>query len=227
MRLLLVEDEQPLAAAVAESLRGEGWVVDVAHDGRRGLVAAVHGGYDVIVLDIMLPGMHGYDVLKELRRAQVWTPVVMLTAKDGEYDQTDAFELGADDYVTKPFSMLVLSARLQAQLRRGAPERPVALVAGDLVLDPTSRQVRRGTTEIALTAREFALLQHLIRHVGEVQSKAALLENVWSSDYPGADNVVEVYVGYLRKKIDVPFGVHSLETVRGMGYRLSAGKPAN
>ena len=221
MRLLLVEDERPLAAALGDALREAGWVVDHADDGRDALRMGVVGQYDVVVLDIMLPGMNGYDVLKHLRGQKVWTPVLMLTAKDGEFDQTDAFELGADDYVTKPFSTPVLLARLQALARRGAPERPVALTAGHLSLDPTTRRVTREGREIQLTAREYALLHHLMRKVGQVQSKAEILENVWDSDYPGADNVVEVYIGYLRRKIDAPFDAKAIETVRGMGYRLN------
>ena len=221
MRLLLVEDERPLAAALGEALREAGWVVDHADDGRDGLRLGLVGQYDVVVLDIMLPGLNGYDVLKHLRGNKVWTPVLMLTAKDGEYDQTDAFELGADDYVTKPFSTPVLLARLQALARRGAPERPVALTAGNLSLDPTTRRVTRAGREVQLTAREYALLHHLMRKVGQVQSKAEILENVWDSDYPGADNVVEVYIGYLRRKIDAPFDAKAIETVRGMGYRLN------
>ena len=221
MRLLLVEDERPLAAALGEALREAGWVVDHADDGREALRLGLVGQYDVVVLDIMLPGLNGYDVLKHLRGNKVWTPVLMLTAKDGEYDQTDAFELGADDYVTKPFSTPVLLARLQALARRGAPERPVALTAGNLSLDPTTRRVTRAGREIQLTAREYALLHHLMRKVGQVQSKAEILENVWDSDYPGADNVVEVYIGYLRRKIDAPFDTKAIETVRGMGYRLN------
>ncbi|HET7762035.1 MAG TPA: response regulator transcription factor [Phycicoccus sp.] len=221
MRLLLVEDERPLASALGDALREAGWVVDHADDGRDALRMGVVGQYDVVVLDIMLPGMNGYDVLKHLRGQKVWTPVLMLTAKDGEFDQTDAFELGADDYVTKPFSTPVLLARLQALARRGAPERPVALTAGHLSLDPTTRRVTREGREIQLTAREYALLHHLMRKVGQVQSKAEILENVWDSDYPGADNVVEVYIGYLRRKIDAPFDAKAIETVRGMGYRLN------
>ena len=221
MRLLLVEDERPLAAAVGDALREAGWVVDHAEDGREGLRKGVGGQYDVIVLDIMVPAMNGYDVLKHLREQRVWTPVLMLTAKDGEFDQTDAFELGADDYVTKPFSTPVLLARLQALARRGAPERPVAMTAGGLSLDPTTRRVTRGGREVQLTAREYALLHHLMRKAGQVQSKAEILENVWDSDYPGADNVVEVYIGYLRRKIDTPFDTKVIETVRGMGYRLN------
>ena len=222
MRLLLVEDERPLAAALSEALREAGWVVDHAADGRSGLRMAVLGHYDVVVIDIMLPMMNGYDVLKNMRARKVWSPVLMLTAKDGEYDQTDAFELGADDYVTKPFSTPVLLARLQALARRGAPERPVALTVGCLSLDPTTRRVTREGREIQLTAREYALLHHLMRRAGQVQSKSEILENVWDSAYPGADNVVEVYIGYLRRKIDAPFGSKLLETVRGMGYRLNA-----
>ena len=221
MRLLLVEDERPLAEALEEALRADGWVVDCATDGRDGLRMAVQAPYDVVVLDIMLPGLNGYDVLKHLRARKVWSPVLMLSAKDGEFDQTDAFELGADDYVTKPFSTPVLLARLQALARRGAPERPVSLTVGGLTLDPTTRRVTRGGREIQLTAREYALLHHLMRRAGQVQSKSEILENVWDSDYPGADNVVEVYIGYLRRKIDAPFAAKSLETVRGMGYRLN------
>ena len=221
MRLLLVEDERPLAEALQEALRADGWVVDLASDGREGLRMAVAAPYDVVVLDIMLPGLNGYDVLKHLRARKVWSPVLMLSAKDGEFDQTDAFELGADDYVTKPFSTPVLLARLQALARRGAPERPVSLTVGGLTLDPTTRRVTRGGREIQLTAREYALLHHLMRRAGQVQSKSEILENVWDSDYPGADNVVEVYIGYLRRKIDAPFSAKSLETVRGMGYRLN------
>ncbi|MBM6402193.1 response regulator transcription factor [Phycicoccus sonneratiae] len=221
MRLLLVEDERPLAAALDDALHEAGWVVDHCADGREGLRMGVAGQYDVVVLDIMLPGLNGYDVLKHLREHKVWTPVLMLTAKDGEFDQTDAFELGADDYVTKPFSTPVLLARLQALARRGAPERPVALTAGPLSLDPTTRRVTREGREIQLTAREYALLHHLMRKAGLVQSKAEILENVWDSDYPGADNVVEVYIGYLRRKIDAPFDVKVIETVRGLGYRLN------
>ena len=221
MKVLLVEDERRLAATLATGLRAEGFVVVTASDGDDGLWLAIEDEFDVIVLDIMLPGLNGYEVLRRMREKDVWTPVMMLTAKDGEYDQTDAFELGADDYVTKPFSTPVLLARLQALARRGAPERPVALTVGGLSLDPTTRRVTREGREIQLTAREYALLHHLMRKAGQVQSKSEILENVWDSDYPGADNVVEVYIGYLRRKIDAPFDSKSLETVRGMGYRLN------
>lgn len=222
MRCLIIEDERPLAIATAEALREHGWVIDLAHDGRDGLRQALAGRYDVIVIDIMLPVMNGYDVLRELRAERVWTPVLMLTAKDGEFDQTDAFELGADDYVTKPFHTSVLAARLSALTRRGSGERPAELVVGDLRLNPMTHRVHRGDVEITLTTREFALLQHFMRNPDVVLSKGTLLHEVWDSNYPGADNVVEVYIGYLRKKIDQPFGVNTLDTVRGRGYRLAA-----
>ncbi len=220
MRLLIVDDERDLAGDLAELLKSEGWVVDVAHDGHTGVAMAQYGDYDVLLLDIMLPGLSGYEILKRVRARDARTAIIMLSAKDGEYDQSDAFELGADDYVTKPFSPVVLAARLQAVLRRAGIPRAVHLVCGDLVLEPTSRRVRRGDHQIELTPREFALLQHLMRQPGRVYSKAEILEAVWDSDYPGAENVVEVYVGYLRKKVDVPFGVRSIDTVRGVGYRL-------
>ncbi len=217
----MVEDERPLAATLSRGLADEGFVVDVVHDGVTGFAMARHGDYDVVMLDIMLPGKHGYDVLRDLRAAEVWTPVLMLTAKDGEFDQTDAFDLGVDDYLTKPFSFPVLVARLRALVRRGAPERPVVLTCGDLSLDPNTRQVHRGATLIELTPREFLLLHYLMRRCGDAVSKSAILANVWDSDYPGSDNLVEVYVGYLRRKIDLPFDVVSLKTVRGVGYRLA------
>jgi two-component system OmpR family response regulator len=177
----------------------------------------------VIVLDIMLPSMNGYDVCRELRKAGVWVPILMLTAKDGEYDEADALDLGADDYLTKPFSFVVLVARLRALVRRGAPERPSVLAVGDLTLDPATRVVRRGGTEIALTPREFALLHFLMRHPGEVLSKTAIVQSVWDMNYDGDENVVEVYVGYLRRKIDQPFDTATIQTMRGAGYRLLGG----
>lgn len=218
----MVEDEKTLAATVRRGLNNEGFVVDVAHDGVRGLWAATDNSYDVILLDLMLPLKNGYDVLKELRQRKIWTPVLMLTAKDGEYDQTDAFDLGADDYLTKPFSFLVLVARIRALIRRGAPERPVVLTLGTLTLDPVNRSVCRGDTGISLTAREYGLLQYLMRRHDQIVSKAEILSNVWDPAFDGGDNVVEVYVGYLRRKIDLPFDLHTLTTVRGMGYLLSA-----
>lgn len=220
MRVLLVEDERALAETLRRGLVNEGFVVDVAHDGVTGQWMATENPYDVIVLDIMLPGRNGYDVLRNLRELMVWVPALMLTAKDGEYDQTDAFELGADDYLTKPFSFIVLVARLRALVRRGAPQRPVTLTVGDLVLDPNTRLVSRGDQRISLTPKEFAVLQFLMRHPGDVLSKLEILDNVWDPAFDGSDNIVEVYIGYLRRKIDAAFGLQSLETVRGMGYRL-------
>jgi DNA-binding response OmpR family regulator len=220
VRVLLVEDERALAETIRRGLTNEGFVVDVAHDGVSGQWMATENPYDVIVLDIMLPGRNGYDVLRNIRELLIWTPALMLTAKDGEYDQTDAFELGADDYLTKPFSFIVLVARLRALVRRGAPVRPVTLTVGDLLLDPNTRIVSRGGQRITLTAKEFAVLQFLMRHPEDVLSKAEILDNAWDHAFDGSDNIVEVYIGYLRKKIDVAFGVQSLETVRGMGYRL-------
>jgi two-component system OmpR family response regulator len=220
MRVLIVEDEARLAEALRRGLTAEGFVVDVAGNGADGLWTARHGAYDVLVLDIMLPRLNGYDVCKELRRHEIWTPVLMLTAKDGEWDQVDAFDIGADDYLVKPFSFAVLTARLRALIRRGAPARPVDLVVGDLVLNPATRRVARGTDQITLTPREFGLLQYLMRQSGEVVSKLDILDNVWDSHYEGDDNVVEVYIRYLRKKIDHPFDRQSIETVRGAGYRI-------
>jgi DNA-binding response OmpR family regulator len=222
MRVLLVEDEVRLAETVRRGLAAEGFTVDVVHDGAEGLWAATEKAYDAVLLDIMLPKLNGYRVCRQLREAGVWTPVLMLTAKDGEYDQTDAFDLGADDYLTKPFSFVVLVARLRAIIRRGAPERPIVLVAGDLRLDPAPRHVSRGDQEILLTPREFGLLEFLMRHRGDVVSKTEILRNVWDAHYDGDPNVVEVYVGYLRRKIDTPYGRKAIETVRGIGYRLAA-----
>jgi DNA-binding response OmpR family regulator len=226
MRILMVEDERALAETVRRGLKNEGFIVDVTHDGVSGLSAATDNAYDVILLDLMLPLKNGYDVLKELRQRKIWTPVLMLTAKDGEYDQTDAFDLGADDYLTKPFSFRVLVARIRALIRRGAPERPVVLTLGTLTMDPVNRRVRRGDSVISLTAREYGLLEYLMRRHDQIVSKADILDNVWDPAFEGGDNVVEVYVGYLRRKIDAPFGLQSLTTVRGMGYLLSADRIA-
>jgi two-component system OmpR family response regulator len=227
MRVLLVEDESTLAETVRRGLTNEGFVVDVASDGVSGLQAATEKPYDVILLDLMLPFKNGYDVLKGLRERLVWTPVLMLTAKDGEYDQTDAFDLGADDYLTKPFSFIVLVARIRALIRRGAPERPVVLSVGTLTLDPGSRRVRRGSSVIDLTPREYGLLHYLMRRHDQVVSKSQILDNVWDPAFEGGDNVVEVYISYLRRKIDAPFGLRTLNTVRGMGYILTADPQTN
>jgi DNA-binding response OmpR family regulator len=222
VRVLVVEDERRLAAAVRRGLSAEGFAVDIAYDGEDGLHSAREGDYDAVVLDLMLPKISGYRVCQQLRAEKNWVPILILSAKDGEYDQADGLDLGADDYLTKPFSYVVLAARLRALLRRGAVPRPAELLAGDLSLDPASRRVRRGQTEIALTAREFSLLEYLIRRAGQVVSKTQLLEHVWDS-YDSVDlNVVEVYAGYLRRKIDTPFGRQALQTVRGAGYRLAA-----
>lgn len=220
MRVLLVEDEKDLAESIRRGLTNEGFVVDVANDGITGAWLAVENPYDVAILDIMLPGKHGYQILQEIRDSKIWTPVLMLTAKDGEYDQTDAFDLGADDYLTKPFSFIVLVAHLRALIRRGAPERPVKLVVGSLVLDPVRRTVTRLDMPVPLTPKEYAILQYLMRSHDQVVSKADILDNVWDSAYEGSDNVIEVYMGYLRKKIDAPFEITTLKTVRGMGYCL-------
>nr|WP_218885296.1 response regulator transcription factor [Kineococcus aurantiacus] len=219
---MLVEDEARLADTVRRGLVAEGATVDVAADGPSGFARARDGSYDVLVLDLMLPGRNGYEVCRDLRAAGVWTPVLVLSAKDGEYDQVDAFDLGADDYLTKPFSFPVLLARLRALHRRGAPERPVVLRAGDLVLDPGTRRVHRAGQPVTLTGREFALLEHLLRHRDEVLSKPDLLHAVWDPTVVTDPNVVEVYIRYLRKKIDVPYGRNAIQTVRGAGYRLAA-----
>jgi two-component system OmpR family response regulator len=220
VRVLVVEDEVRLARTLRRGLELAGFVVQLAHTGTDGLWWAVEDEFDVIVLDIMVPELSGYEVLRRLRARDVATPVLMLSAKDGDYDQVDALELGADDYLTKPFSFVVLIARLRALLRRRAPQQPARLSAGDLVLDPARRSVRRGETELTLTPREFGLLEFLLRHKGIVLTKAEILRNVWDVHYDGPENVVEVYVGYLRKKIDSPFGRNSIETLRGVGYRL-------
>jgi DNA-binding response OmpR family regulator len=222
VRVLLVEDEPTLAAATARHLTLDGFAVDVARDGTDALHAVLEGDYDVVTLDIMLPGMSGYDVLRAMRAADKWAPVLVLTAKDGEWDIADALDLGADDYLVKPFSHVVLQARLRALLRRGARERPVVLRAGDLEVDPAARRVRRGDIPIPLTAREFAVLEVLARRVDQVVSKTDLLAHVWDENFDGDPNIVEVYVGYLRRKLDQPFGRASIETVRGAGYRLRA-----
>ncbi|HEY2297524.1 MAG TPA: response regulator transcription factor [Jatrophihabitans sp.] len=222
MRLLIVEDEARLASALQRGLSNEGFTVDVAHTGPDGLHAAQESDYDAVVLDIMLPGLSGYRIIEHLRAAENWVPILMLTAKDGEYDEADALDLGADDYLTKPFSFVVLLARLRALLRRGVQPRPAALTVDDLVLDPAAHTVKRGDSPIDLTPREFSLLEFLMRRAGDAVSKADILHHVWDANYEGDANVVEVYVGYLRRKIDTPFGRQSVQTVRGAGYRLTA-----
>ncbi|MCW2669379.1 MAG: transcriptional regulator [Frankiales bacterium] len=220
MRVLLVEDEEHLAQAVQRGLAAESFRVEVAHDGPTGLSKALSGEFDVVVLDIMLPGLSGYRICQEMRRQKVWTPVLMLTAKDGEYDEADALDLGADDYLTKPFSFVVLVARLRSLVRRGAPARPVVLEIGDLAIDPARHTVTVAGEKVALTPREFALLLFLMRHPEAVQSKREILDSVWDAHYDGDPNIVEVYVGYLRKKLAA--GATRIETVRGVGYVLTA-----
>ncbi|MFC4588946.1 response regulator transcription factor [Sphaerisporangium corydalis] len=220
MRVLLVEDEERLADLLRSGLGQEGFAVDVAGNGREGLWMASENHYDAIVLDVMLPMLNGYIVCRRLRDAGDWTPIMMLTAKDGEYDEAEALDTGADDFLSKPFSYVVLLARLRALVRRGGRERPVALHAGDLVVDPAGLRCRRGTTEIALTPKEFAVLHALVRRAGEVVSKAELLEQAWDFAYDGDPSIIEVYVSALRRKIDAPFGRSTLVTVRGAGYRL-------
>lgn len=217
MRLLLVEDETRLAAALQRGLSAEGFVVDVAADGLTGLQRAATGGYDAVILDIMLPVLSGYEVIRRLRAQSVETPVLVLSAKDGEYDQADGLDEGADDYLTKPFSFVVLVARLRALLRRGGRVRPGVLQVDTLTLDPAARQVTMAGRSVELTAREFALLEYLMQRAGEVVPKAELYAHVWDALVERDLNVVEVYVGYLRRKL----GPGVLETVRGAGYRLA------
>ncbi|MDP9864207.1 response regulator transcription factor [Streptosporangium brasiliense] len=222
MRVLLVEDEKRLADLLKGGLAGEGFAVDVAHDGRDGLWMASENAYDVIVLDVMLPRMNGYTVCARLREAENWTPILMLTAKDGVHDEAEALDTGADDFLSKPFSYVVLLARLRALVRRGGQARPVSITVGDLTVDPAGLRCRRGEVEISLTPKEFAVLHGLARRQGEVVSKSELLAQAWDFSYDGDPNIVEVYISALRRKIDAPFGRSSLMTVRGAGYRLEA-----
>ncbi len=227
MQVLLVEDERTVAAALARGLAAEGIGVTVARTGPEGLTRALDRGFDVVVLDILLPGLSGYEVLKRARAVGVRTPVLMLTAKDGEYDIADALDLGADDYLTKPFSFVVLLARLHALRRRDAASRPVVLRTGDLVVEPALGRCRRGTVEVALTAREFGILEYLMREPGVLHSKAEILAEVWDENLDASPNLVEVHVASLRRKLDRPFGRASIETVRGFGYRVHVGCPAD
>ncbi|GAA0837551.1 response regulator transcription factor [Streptosporangium amethystogenes subsp. fukuiense] len=222
MRVLLVEDEKRLAHLLKDGLAGEGFAVDVTYDGRDGLWMATENPYDVIVLDVMLPRMNGYTVCARLRDAENWTPILMLTAKDGVHDEAEALDTGADDFLSKPFSYVVLLARLRALVRRGGHARPVSIAVGDLTVDPAGLRCRRGEVDIPLTPKEFAVLHGLARRQGEVVSKSELLAQAWDFSYDGDPNIVEVYISALRRKIDAPFGRSSLVTVRGAGYRLEA-----
>ncbi len=220
MRVLVVEDEPRLAGSLRAGLEAEGFAVDIAPDGGEALWYARENPYDVILLDIMIPVLNGYKVCQTLREEENWTPILMLTAKDGEWDQVEALDTGADDYVTKPFSFDVLLARMRSLLRRGVVERPVQLVVGDLVLDPATKDVARDGTSVRLTARELSLLEFLMRRAGDVVTKQQILANVWDNDFEGDPNIVEVYIARLRGKVDRPFGREDIETLRGSGYRL-------
>ncbi|MDQ3676903.1 MAG: response regulator transcription factor [Actinomycetota bacterium] len=220
MRVLVVEDEIKMASLIRRGLREEGLAADVAVKGEDALWMAHATEYDAIVLDVMLPGIDGFETCRRLRGEGVWSPVLMLTARDGVEDRVAGLDGGADDYLTKPFSFAELVARLRALSRRGAIDKPTVLEAGDLRLDPATRRVWRGDTEIALSTKEFAILQTFMRRSGEVLSRYQLLEHAWDDAYENRSNVVDVYVRYLREKVDRPFGVHSIETVRGAGYRL-------
>jgi two-component system, OmpR family, response regulator len=220
MRLLVIEDHPRVARLLERGLREEGYVVDVSGTAREGVSLGLEYDYDAIVLDLMLPDGDGVDALRTLRAKGRWAPVLVLTAKDGVEDRVRGLDAGADDYLVKPFALPELLARLRALIRRTPPERPAVLRAGDLVLDPASREVRRGDAPVHLTPKEFALLEFLMRHTGEAVPRATLMERVWDFGFDGDWNVLEVYVRYLREKVDRPFGRASIETVRGVGYRL-------
>jgi len=220
MRVLVVDDEPKLSALIARALREEGHAADVAANGTDALWMARAAPYDAIVLDVMLPEIDGFEVLRRLREHEVWTPVLMLTARDAIVDRVDGLDAGADDYLTKPFSFDELLARLRAIARRGAVERPTVIAVGDLRLDPAGRRAWRGDVELTLTAREFTILELFMRRPGQVLTRLQLLEGAWDMAFESRSNIVDVYIRYLREKVDRPFGRTSLETVRGVGYRL-------
>ena len=224
MRVLVAEDETRMASLLKRGLEEEGYAVDVSGDGLEAVWMATENEYDVIVLDVMLPGIDGFEVCRRLRAEERWAPVLMLTARDQVEDRIRGLDAGSDDYLTKPFSFAELVARLRALLRRGSHERPTVLAVGDLRLDPSRRRAWRDKTELDLTAKEFALLEFFMRHPGEVLSRTRLLEHVWDFAFDGTSNVIDQYVAYLRRKIDRPFGRDDLETVRGAGYRLRDAK---
>jgi two-component system OmpR family response regulator len=222
VRVLVVEDEARMATLLARGLREEGYAVDVATDGTDGLWLATEQDYDAVVLDVLLPGIDGFEVCRRLRAEGRWTPVLLLTARDGVDDRVTGLDAGADDYLTKPFSFVELAARLRALVRRGGAPRPSVLTVGDLRLDPASHRAWRGEVELRLSPKEMAVLELLMRHPGEVVTRTQLLERAWDFSYDGLSNVVDQYIAYLRKKVDRPFGSDDIETVRGVGYRLRA-----
>jgi two-component system OmpR family response regulator len=222
MRVLVVDDEVRMAALIKRGLEEEGYAVDVVGDGTEAVWMGTENDYDAVVLDVMLPGADGFEVCRRLREAQRWAPVLILSARDEIGDRVRGLDVGADDYLVKPFSFAELTARLRALTRRGNPPRPTVIAVGDLRLDPAARRAWRGDSELVLSPKEFALLELFLRHPGEVISRTRLLEHVWDFAFDGVSNVVDQYVGYLRRKIDKPFGRHDLETVRGAGYRLRA-----
>jgi len=221
MKVLLIEDDKRIATTVKRGLEGEGFSVSVALDGLDGLWMATEGIFDALIVDIMLPGKNGFQICAELRQAGDWTPILVLTAKDGDLDEAEALDAGADDYLVKPFSFPVLVARLRALLRRTAGQDPVPIEVGDLRIDTGQRRVWRGDAEIALTTRQFEVLEFLMRRAGQVLSKPEILSGVWEHDFDGDPNIVEVYMRRLRVRIDEPFDRRALETVRGAGYRLA------
>jgi DNA-binding response OmpR family regulator len=221
MKLLLVEDDEKIAAAVQRGLEAEGFHVEVASDGDEGFWRATESTYDLVLLDILLPRRNGFRVCADLRAAGVWTPILVLTAKDGDLDLAEALDTGADDVLVKPFSFVVLVARVRALLRRAAERQPVPTVVGDLRIDTAARRVWRDRVELRLTAREYDVLEFLVRRAGQTLSKADILAGVWQDEFDGDPNIVEVYVGRLRRKVDEPFDHQTIETVRGAGYRLA------
>ncbi len=221
MKLLVVEDDVKIARSVRRGLEAEGFTVDTALDGTDGWWMATEGSYDLIVLDLLLPGKNGFQICRDLRLAGDWTPILMLTAKHGELDEAEALDTGADDYLTKPFSFAVLVARVRALLRRAAGRELAPVAAGDLRIDPAARRVWRGDEEVSLTARQFDVLEFLVRRAGDVVSKQEILDGVWEYDFDGDPNIVEVYIRRLRVRIDEPFDRHAIETIRGVGYRLA------